>query len=59
MDEHYYLAREGGEKMHDIQNVSFEELGERELLKGGAWWVGLIAAVATAAYAYCETTGQL
>lgn len=45
--------------MHDIQNVSFEELGERELLKGGAWWVGLIAAVATAAYAYCETTGQL
>ena len=45
--------------MHDIQNISFEELGERELLKGAAWWVGLIAVVAAAAHAYCASTGQL
>jgi hypothetical protein len=41
--------------MHDRQIVSFEQLGERELLKGAAWWVGLIAAVATAIYVYLQT----
>lgn len=41
--------------MDSLLNVSFEELGERELLKGGVWWLGMIAAVSAAAYLYAQT----
>ena len=38
--------------MNDLQNVSFEVLGKRELLKSFAWWLGLAITVATAVYVY-------
>jgi hypothetical protein len=42
--------------MYKMEELSFEALDERELLKGPVWWLGLCAAVTTAAYLYCEQT---
>ena len=34
--------------------VSFEELSDRELMKGWVWWVGLVVVVATVVEDYLE-----
>lgn len=43
---------QGGEKMKELNCLSFRVLDRRELQKGWGWWVGLVAAVTTAAAAY-------
>ncbi len=40
--------------MHDVEELSFHELGERELLKGPIWFLGLLVTLVTAAYTYCQ-----
>ena len=43
-------------KNYKSEELSFEALGKRELLKGPVWWLGLAATVTAAAYLYCQQT---
>jgi hypothetical protein len=45
----------GGDIMREIKNISFQNLGKRELLKAPVWWIGLIGYICIAIYYYVKS----